>query len=73
MTAPTVDVVDTVGAGDTFGAALLTALVEAGATDRAGLEVLDTGDWEAALSFAARAAAVTVSRRGADPPRRAEV
>lgn len=71
--APQVEVVDTVGAGDTFGAALLTALVEAGATDRAGLELLDTAGWEAALAFAARAAAVTVSRRGADPPRRGEV
>lgn len=73
VTATEVDVVDTVGAGDTFGAALLTALVEAGATDRAGLEVLDAHGWEAALSFAARAAAVTVSRRGADPPRRDEL
>ena len=71
--APAVEVVDTVGAGDTFGAALLTALVEAGATDRAGLELLDADGWTAALDFAAGAAAVTVGRRGADPPRRDEV
>jgi fructokinase len=71
--APAVAVVDTVGAGDTFGAGLLTALVEAGATDRAGLERLDADAWRSALTFAARAAAVTVGRRGADPPHRAEV
>lgn len=71
--APRVEVADTVGAGDTFGAGLLVALDEAGATDRAGLDLLDADDWRAALTFAARAAAVTVGRRGADPPRRDEL
>lgn len=73
VAADAVEVVDTVGAGDTFGAALLVALDEAGATDRAGLELLDLDAWEAVLGFAARAAAVTVGRRGADPPHRDEV
>ncbi len=73
VTAPRVEVVDTVGAGDTFGAALLVALDEAGATDRAGLDALGPDEWRAALSFAAAAAAVTVGRRGADPPRRDEL
>lgn len=73
VTAPEVTVVDTVGAGDTFGAALLVALDEAGATDRAALDRLEPDAWRAALAFAATAAAVTVGRRGADPPRRDEL
>lgn len=71
--APRVPVVDTVGAGDTFLAALLTALDEAGPTPRAALAALTPETCAAALGFAARAAAVTCSRRGADLPRRVEV
>lgn len=67
------DVVDTVGAGDTFGAAMLTALRDRGVATRGAVASLDEGDWAAVLGFAAAAAAVTVSRRGADPPTRAEV
>ncbi len=74
VAAPTVaDVVDTVGAGDTFGGALLVALDEAGATAKASLAALPLPTWEEALRFAAAAAAVTVARQGADPPRRAEL
>ena len=68
-----VQVIDTVGAGDTFQAALLAWLAE---HDRlapqalAGLSAAELGD---ALGFAARAAAITCSRRGADMPRREEV
>lgn len=57
-----VAVVDTIGAGDTFAAALLDALWED--RDRDPREVLE---------HAVRAAAVTVSRPGADPPYRAEL
>jgi len=64
---------DTVGAGDTFGAGLLVALTERGIATREDLLALTTEDWEAVLSFAARAAAITVQRRGADPPYRAEL
>lgn len=53
-------VVDTIGAGDTFSAAILDALWD-------GL------DPAATLTHAARASAVTVSRPGADPPTRAEL
>ena len=66
-------VVDTVGAGDTFQAALLTALSEAGRLDPAALARLERAELERALWFAARAASITCSRRGADLPRRGEV
>jgi fructokinase len=68
-----VTVVDTVGAGDTFQAALLTALAERGLLRRTALATLGRAELEVALAFAARAAAITCSRRGADLPRRAEL
>jgi fructokinase len=66
-------VVDTVGAGDAYLAALLVALAERRALDRAALGRLGDGDWLAAMRFASAAAALTCERSGADPPRRAEV
>ena len=68
-----VAVVDTVGAGDTIQAALLTWLAEHGALTRHAIEALGQNELEAALRFAAQAAAITCSRRGADLPRRAEL
>jgi fructokinase len=68
-----VAVVDTVGAGDTFQAALLTWLAEQGRLRPGALRALDAAAWQAALTFAAAAAAITCSRRGADLPRRAEL
>lgn len=71
-----VDVADTIGAGDTFGAALLDALWEAGrlvAGQRGDLGSLSAQEREAHLEHAVRAAAVTVSRAGADPPYRTEL
>ena len=68
-----VTVIDTVGAGDTFQAALLTWLAEHGALNAAALAALDASALASALGFAARAAAITCSRRGADLPRRAEL
>jgi fructokinase len=68
-----VDVIDTVGAGDTFQAALLTWLAEHGALNADALAALTPGKLQAALEFAARAAAITCSRRGADMPRRDEL
>lgn len=63
-----VTVADTVGAGDTFDAGLLHALDRAGRLSKAGLADLATNEVRDALAFAARAAAVTVSRPGADSP-----
>ena len=68
-----VTVVDTVGAGDTFQAALITWAAEHGALTPAALGTLSTDALRSALQFAARAAAITCSRRGADMPRRSEL
>jgi fructokinase len=66
-------VVDTVGAGDTFQAAMLAALAERRALSPAATRALSPADWQQVLNFAARAAAITCGRRGADLPRRDEV
>ncbi|MCB8838958.1 carbohydrate kinase [Aurantimonas sp. VKM B-3413] len=66
-------VADTVGAGDTFQAALLAGLKERGALSREALQAADRPQIEALLDFAVRAAAVTCSRRGADLPRRGDL
>lgn len=68
-----VAVADTVGAGDTFQAALLAWLAEHDALAADALGALDADALADALGFAARAAAITCSRRGADLPRRSEL
>jgi len=68
-----VKVEDTVGAGDTFQAALLAGLKRLGATDRNSLAELDEQRVNRLLEFAVQAAAITCSRRGADLPRIAEL
>ena len=57
-----VKVVDTVGAGDTVGAVLVEAIVND------GLDSLTGSRLETMLKRAAKAAAITVSRVGANPP-----
>jgi fructokinase len=57
-----VKVVDTVGAGDTVGAILVEAIVNDGLDSLAGSRL------ETMLKRAAKAAAITVSRVGANPP-----
>ncbi len=66
-------VADTVGAGDTFNAGALCALHEAGALTKARLAAITDAELDAALSLGGRAAAVTVSRAGANPPWRSEL
>jgi fructokinase len=70
--APRIEVVDTVGAGDSFMSALLSAMdqdsalgADAGSPSRGVLE-----RW---LRFAAAASAITCTRKGSDPPTRNEV
>jgi fructokinase len=66
-------VIDTVGAGDTFQAALLARLASGGCSPRDAVATLDLDGLEAMLDYAARAAAITCSRRGADLPRAHEL
>lgn len=68
-----VEVVDTIGAGDTVNAALLHRLSEYGALSREEVAALPEPAWRAILAYAARAAAVTCSRGGAQPPYAAEL
>jgi fructokinase len=71
--APVVEVVDTIGAGDSFQSALLFALhlQDRLATNR--LTELGGDELRFALSFACKCAALTCTRVGADPPRRSEI
>ena len=66
--APKVAVADTIGAGDSFQAALLFALHKQGRLARPQLNDIDTGELHRALSFAANCAGLTCTRPGADPP-----
>ncbi|MFC9277567.1 carbohydrate kinase [Streptomyces collinus] len=63
-----VEVVDTIGAGDTVNAALLHGLSAQDALSARGLAALGPDGWQRLLRFAARAAAITCSRAGAEPP-----
>jgi len=73
VTPPKVTVADTVGAGDTFTAGLLTGLLDAGVRKVADLSGLADEAWNRALAFAATAAALNCTRAGCNPPLRAEV
>ena len=69
-----VEVVDTVGAGDTFVAAVLVSLWELKiADDPAAMAGLSAADWAKIGARATVAAAVTCSRAGPDPPYRDEL
>ena len=70
--APRVEVVDTVGAGDSFMSALLSAMDRDNALG-ANSPAPSRTDLEKWLRFAATASAITCSRKGSDPPTRAEV
>lgn len=66
--APKVAVADTIGAGDSFQAALLFALHKQGRLARQQLKDIGADELRRALSFAANCAALTCTRPGADPP-----
>jgi fructokinase len=75
--APAVEVVDTVGAGDSFMAGLLSGLLEAGLVGgppaRERLRSASLADVRPAVDRGLACAAITVSRAGANPPHLAEV
>jgi fructokinase len=68
-----VEVVDTVGAGDAFTSGLLAWLDQHGALSDEALRALDDAQVEAALTYARHVAAVTCTRAGSDPPHASEL
>ena len=71
--APTVRVVDTVGAGDAFTAGALAHLHARGALRREAIQGFDAARLEPLLEYACLVAADTCTRPGGDPPRRAQL
>ena len=68
VAAPKVEVADTIGAGDSFQAALLFALYKQGRLAREKLGGIGADELRRSLSFAANCAVLTCTRPGADPP-----
>lgn len=66
--APNIEVADTIGAGDSFQAALLFALHKQRRLARQQLKDISADELRRALSFAANCAGLTCTRPGADPP-----
>ncbi|WP_375309904.1 carbohydrate kinase [Bradyrhizobium sp. A5] len=73
VAAPTVAIADTIGAGDSFQAALLFALHKQGRLARQQLKDIGADELRVALTFAANCAGLTCTRPGADPPWNHEV
>ena len=76
LAAEPITVADTVGAGDSFMAGLISGLAQLealGAEGRQHLQTLTLDELHALASYANRAAAITCSRKGANPPRSAEL
>ncbi len=71
--APNVSVCDTVGAGDTFTAALMVKLLDFGHEIPAQLSMHRDEVFLEAMRFATQAAAINCTREGCDPPTRAKV
>lgn len=65
---PVEAVADTVGAGDSYSSGLLYSLQKEGVLDIARLAEINEDILRRAMDYAARTAAITVSREGADPP-----
>ncbi|MEK0153896.1 carbohydrate kinase [Arthrobacter oryzae] len=76
MPAEAITVADTVGAGDSFMAGLISGLAQLdvlGASARSRLREITAGELHAVAAYANRAAAITCSRPGANPPTSAEL
>lgn len=72
VTAPVIEVVDTVGAGDSFMSALIAGLDQRGLLGERRLAGLTSEDLRDVVDYAVKAAAITCTRHGADPPTAAE-
>ncbi|WP_433161411.1 carbohydrate kinase family protein [Kribbella sp. CA-247076] len=72
VTAPAIEVVDTVGAGDSFMAALVAGLHSRGLLGATRLTGLTAADLREVVDYAVKAAAITCTRHGADPPTAAD-
>jgi fructokinase len=73
VTANEIAVIDTIGAGDTFAAALITQLLENSWINKNALENLSSDYLTEILTNCSAASAITCSRQGANPPHRHEV
>lgn len=73
ITPPTVQLVDSVGAGDSFMSALLCWLIKRSHVKPDGVHALSKEDLTHCVKFASAAAALACSRQGANPPTRAEL
>ncbi|GDX17306.1 ribokinase [Actinomycetes bacterium] len=73
VTANEIEVIDTIGAGDTFAAALITQLLENSWINKNALDILSSDDLTEILTNCSAASAITCSREGANPPHRHEV
>lgn len=62
------EVVDTVGAGDSFCGAILSRLHAAGCMTSQKVSALSPDDWSDIVAYGVVAAGITVGRLGADPP-----
>jgi len=65
---PPIEVADTIGAGDSFSAALLAYFAKNGLLEPAALATLSEGHLQGAIAQAVSASALTCTRPGADPP-----
>jgi len=73
VAAAAIEVVDTIGAGDSFQAALLFALRASGRLSREGLSMININELRHVVSFATNYASLTCTRSGVDPPWSSEV
>lgn len=72
--APKVEVEDTVGAGDSFFSAALAYLYDHGMlSNRSSISKINEEELHACLNYAAKAAAINCTRKGANPPFRHEM
>ncbi len=74
LSAEKVALIDTIGAGDTFAAALLTQLLERNLLTKKGIKSdIALSDWKEIIKNSLQTSAITCSRKGANPPFRTEV